>query len=443
MLDMLKNKIGEAFSSLGVEEYEVFYLCSADCSVGTLNGEVNSFSSGECGTIYVRALVDGKMGCSSTELFTEEEMGELAHRAYANAKAIDKIDTVGFFKGAESYEEMRMPEYTSMGAGELRRLAGTMAEALYKEDPSVKDGTSTTAATASYHYRLMNSHGLDLECQGGINLVLGEAVIEKDGESQAEYAIRVVGENAVCEIAEEAVGGALAKVGADTVPSGSYDIIFSGKQMRSLLSVYASAFSSKKVLDGVSPLKDKEGEKIAADIVTITDDPQREGNMCGINFDMEGVPTHRRAVVENGVLKTLLYNRETALKMGKESTGNAGRSGGAIDITNYSFCIEPGDKSLDELFSMAEGGIYITDIKGLHAGANPVTGDFSLESEGFLIEGGRLGKAVKSFTVAGNFYELLTEIHAISDKLYRGVQTGFSGFGSADVLVKGMSVAGK
>lgn len=443
MLDMLKNKIGEAFSSLGVEEYEVFYLRSADCSVGTLNGEVNSFSSGECGTIYVRALVDGKMGCSSTELFTEEEMGELAHRAYANAKAIDKMDTVGFFKGAESYEEMRMPEYTSMGAGELRRLAGTMAEALYKEDPSVKDGTSTTAATASYHYRLMNSHGLDLECQGGINLVLGEAVIEKDGESQAEYAIRIVGENAVCEIAEEAVGGALAKVGADTVPSGSYDIIFSGKQMRSLLSVYASAFSSKKVLDGVSPLKDKEGEKIAADIVTITDDPQREGNMCGINFDMEGVPTHRRAVVENGVLKTLLYNRETALKMGKESTGNAGRSGGAIDITNYSFCIEPGDKSLDELFSMAEGGIYITDIKGLHAGANPVTGDFSLESEGFLIEGGRLGKAVKSFTVAGNFYELLTEIHAISDKLYRGVQTGFSGFGSADVLVKGMSVAGK
>ena len=443
MLDLLKKKIGEAFSSLGVEEYEVFYHRSADCSVGTLNADVNSFSSGECGTIFVRALVDGRMGCSSTELFTEEELSELAHRAYDNAKVIEKLDTVGFFAGAESYEEMRMPKYNPMGAGELRRLASTMAEALYGEDSAVKDGTSTTAATVSYHYRLMNSHGLDLECKGGINVVLGEAVIEKDGESQAEYAIRVVGENAVPEIAKEAVGGALAKVGAETVPSGSYDIVFSGKEMRSLLSVFASAFSSKKVLDGVSPLKDKEGEKIAADIVTITDDPQREGNMCGINFDMEGVPTHRRAIVENGVLKTLLYNRETALKMGKESTGNAGRSGGAIDITNYSFCIEPGDKPLEELLAMTEGGIYITEIKGLHAGANAVTGDFSLESEGFLIRDGKLTKAVKSFTVAGNFYELLLQIAAISNKLDRGVQMGFSGFGSPDVLVKAMSVAGE
>ena len=92
---------------------------------------------------------------------------------------------------------------------------------------------------------------------------------------------------------------------------------------------------------------------------------------------------------------------------------------------------------------MADGGIYITEIKGLHAGANAVTGDFSLESEGFLIEGGKLGRAVKSFTVAGNFYELLMQISAISDKLECGVQTGFSGFGSADVLVKRMSVAGK
>jgi len=442
-LDLLKNKIAEAFSSLGVEEYELLYYYTGDCSVGTLNKEVNSFSSGDCGTLYVRALVDGRIGSASTEMLAEGEMEELAMRAFNNAKAIEKLDTVGLFEGAEEYEPIRMPEYVPMGAGELRSMAVELSEKMYAHSPYVKDGSTTTAMTASYHIRLMNSHGLDLECRGGINALIGEAVIERDGESQSDYSFKAVGGDAVEEIAREAVDNALAKVGADTIPSGKYDIIFSGKEMRAMLSVFASAFSSKKVLDGVSPLKDKEGEKIAADIVTITDDPQREGNRCGINFDMEGVPTHRRAVIENGVLKTLLYNRETALKMGKESTGNAGRSGGAIDITNYSFCIEPGETSFTELLSNAEGGIYITEIKGLHAGANAITGDFSLESEGFIIRGGKLCEAVKSFTVAGNFYELLKEISALGDKLDTGVQTGFSGFGSPDVLVKGMSVAGK
>ncbi len=442
-LDVLKKKIVEGFATLGVNEYEILYYFTGDCSVGTLNKEVNTFSSGENGTIYVRALVDGRMGSASTEMLTEGEMLELARRAYSNALAIEKLDTVGLYAGADEYESIRMPEYSPMGAGELRAIAMELSNKIYEQSPFVKDGSTTTAMTSSYHIRLMNSHGLDLECRGGINAVLGEAVIEKDGESQADYSFRAMSDSAIDEIATEAVDNALAKVGADSISSGKYDIIFSGKEMRSMLSVFASAFSSKKVLDGVSPLKDKEGERIASDIVTITDDPQREGNCCGINFDMEGVPTHRRAVVENGVLKTLLYNRETALRMGRESTGNAGRSGGAIDITNYSFCIEPGETSFAELLSMAEGGIYITEIKGLHAGANAVTGDFSLESEGFIIREGKLCEAVRSFTVAGNFYEMLKEIAALGDRLDTGVQMGFSGFGSPDVLVKGMSVAGK
>ena len=215
--------------------------------------------------------------------------------------------------------------------------------------------------------------------------------------------------------------------------------------MRSLLSVFSSSFSAKAALDGMSRLKDKEGEKIASDIITITDDPQREGNSIGTNFDAEGVATHRKAVVERGVLTTLLHNRETALAMGKETTGNASKAGysSPIGIHPYSFAIEPGDKSREELFGMVGDGIYITEINGLHAGANPVSGDFSLQSAGFLIKDGKKAEAVKGFTVAGNFFELLKSITALGNKLERGVATGITGFCSPDVLVTDVSVAGK
>ena len=92
---------------------------------------------------------------------------------------------------------------------------------------------------------------------------------------------------------------------------------------------------------------------------------------------------------------------------------------------------------------MAGDGIYITDLKGLHAGANAVTGDFSIESAGFRIENGKLAGAVKSFTVAGNFYELLQGIDALSDRVVLSGSGVSGGFGAPDVLVKNMSVAGK
>ena len=91
---------------------------------------------------------------------------------------------------------------------------------------------------------------------------------------------------------------------------------------------------------------------------------------------------------------------------------------------------------------MAENGIYVTEVKGLHAGANPVTGDFSIESAGFLIKDGKKATPVRSFTIAGNFFDMLKAISALSDKVEVGIG-GPTVFGSPAVLIKDMSVAGK
>ena len=93
------------------------------------------------------------------------------------------------------------------------------------------------------------------------------------------------------------------------------------------------------------------------------------------------------------------------------------------------------------LFEKLGNGIYITDLMGLHAGVNSVTGDFSIEASGFMIENGKKSRPVKTFTIAGNFFEVIKKIDAVSDTVKIGMG-GFTAFGAPSVLIREISVAG-
>ena len=87
-------------------------------------------------------------------------------------------------------------------------------------------------------------------------------------------------------------------------------------------------------------------------------------------------------------------------------------------------------------------GLYITELQGLHSGANMVSGDFSLAAKGFLVRGGSFDRPVEDITVAGNFFELLQNILETADDLRFGMPSGSACFGSPALLVSGLSVAG-
>ena len=444
--ELLKKTIEDEAKLQGLTEYEIYYMSSEELSVDTLNKDPNSFSAGVSGGICFRASYDGKMGYASTELMEEGEMKSLVSRAKANALATEKPDNVGIFKGSESYAELKNKEYTPATAAEFKKLCADFAEEIYNVSDKVTGGTATYSGTMGFEIHLSNSHGLDLSTKCGTNFVQGMAVICDDGKYENDYAVKEISDDLDLKaIAKEIVDSAILKANAGLVDTGKYNVVFDAKQMRTMLSVYSSTFSAKMAQMGMSLLAGKEGEKIASDIVTITDDPMREGVSVQTNFDAEGVAAYRKNVVEGGVLKTLLHNRETAAVAGTESTGNASKGSYAspVAISPYAFCLEAGDKTHDELLALAGDGLYITELKGLHAGANAVTGDFSLESAGFRIKDGKICEAVKSFTIAGNFFELLKSIAAISNEVEVAVTGGFTTFGAPEVLINGMSVAGK
>ena len=175
------------------------------------------------------------------------------------------------------------------------------------------------------------------------------------------------------------------------------------------------------------------------------DDPFHKDNPVPCPFDAEGSPTFTKNLVEKGELKTLLYNLKTAAIAGKKTTGNASKAGytSAVAVRPFTMCMAPGSYTEEELLQRAGNGVYIDALAGLHAGADAVTGDFSLQSAGYLIENGKKGAHIKSFTVAGNFFDLLKNIEATADNFEIPVALSSTAFGSPSVLVSSLSIAGK
>ena len=397
--------------------------------------------------VCFRCIIGGKAGYASTENLTEEEARSLVSRALENAGSIESEEECFIHKKGDSYAVCEKNDSPRPSGAELVETALALQKELYRADRRVVDGTQAYIVYGSQKYALCNSNGLDLEDEFSMANSYGMAIVEDNGEMYDGFKVkdgRTIQELDLKEIAGEAVEEAVSTIGAGSIPSGKYTVVLSNKAMATLLATYSSVFSAEQAQKGMSLLKDKEGEKIAADIVTITDDPRYKDSMVKRTFDGEGVAAYAKNVVENGVLATLLHNLKTAAKAGVKSTGNASKASysSVVGVSPFTFYLHPSQgegSALEDIFRAAGEGLYITDLEGLHAGANPVSGDFSLSSKGFLITEGKKGAPVKNITVSGSFFELLKKVEIIGNdlELLRGK------FGSPAILVRDMAVAGK
>ncbi len=446
IFEQMKKALIAAAEAAGVKQYEIYYQVGESISAETLKDEISAFASSVSGGICFRCIVDGKMGYASGQLMTEDAMQELVKNAVSNAGCIDSEDEVFIFEGSPAYAELDGKEVKLIDATTIRDTALRLQKETYAQSDKVTDGTQSVALSSVSEVRLYNSNGLSLSNRTGMSGAYASAVVRQGEEAQEGFDF-AVGESfeEMSELSARVVRDALDKMGASVAASGKYNVVFDGREFRNFLSVFSSVFSAKNAQLGLSLLAGKEGEQIAAPFINVIDDPMREDSPIKTPFDGEGVATARRAVIENGVLKTLLYDLTTAKKAGVASTGNGqkGSYSSPVAIAPYNFGLMAGEDDLDALFAKAGEGIYITECKGFHAGADSVTGDFSIESAGFMIRDGKRAEPVKSFTVAGNFFDMLKEIDSLGNEVRWGFPGGSTVFGAPDVLVRGMSVAGK
>jgi PmbA protein len=207
----------------------------------------------------------------------------------------------------------------------------------------------------------------------------------------------------------------------------------------SFLGVLAGALSAEAVQKGRSLFVELVGQRVGSEAFTLVDDGRLLAGPAASPFDDEGVPTARTELITRGTLNGFLHNSYTAHRGGTASTGNAQRAGyrsvPGVGVSN--FYVEPGVMDLPELLAEANGGVLIQDVSGVHSGANPISGEFSVGATGLRIQGGALGEPLREMTIASTVPEMLQAVSAVGSDL-----RFFTSVGVPSVLIGEMTVAG-
>jgi len=215
-------------------------------------------------------------------------------------------------------------------------------------------------------------------------------------------------------IGREAAERAVAMIGAGKPASRACPVVLDPTVAASFVGVIGGVLGADAVQRGRSPLADRVGEQVASDALVLSDDGLDPDGLASSPLDGEGVPRRRTALIEDGRLRTYLHDTYTARRGGAESTGNAGRSGYRSEpgVSPSNLIVEAGPHRFEDLLRQAEGGVYVTDVAGLHSGVNPVSGVFSVGASGREIAGGELAAPVREFTIASDLVSMLRAVVA-------------------------------
>ena len=425
----------------GIEECELKIYESYNLSFSLFHSEMDSYEMNNGYSIIARGLVNGKFGTASCDVFNKEKAEFLVNEIIKNAGVIEDEDPMFIYKGSPKYKKINPFNKELMDIPAQKKV-----EKLYELEKLIKEGNEISeVAGVSYSESkssstLLNSHGLKLSQKSNYFFIVGEAVAKRGEQIKSGYDFlfgNKFEDLDVKKLADLVIKNTTEQLGGEACPTGQYKAVLDNSVVASLLNAYLSSIDAEEVQKNTSLFKGKLNEKVASSKVTVEDRPL-DKSLFGRGFDDEGVATYNKALIKNGVLKTFLYNLTTAAKDGVESTGN-GFGGAKIGTSPVFVVMKPGKKLLEELFQEVGNGVYITDISGLHAGLDPQTGNFSLQSTGFLIKDGKKDHPLDLITVSGNLMKLFMDITTVgSDQ-----KTFISSTKTPSVIVKKLSVGGK
>jgi len=434
------EKLFKLAKEKGIEDIQVYFSGSTEFDIEVLKGSVEKYAIADSAKLAVKGIYQGKMGTVSTEVINEDVFDFIVDSIIASAIAIDSEDEVFIYKGDKSYKKLEglfNQELVEVPAArkiedtkKLEKLVLAQDERITMVQAFYGEGTTKVS--------IQNSKGLNLEKKVN-NSALGVFVIASDGTDQrTAYEYKLSNDYNDFNLEEMAINGAkkaCAQLGASPVESGEYEILIENAASASLLHPHVAMFSAESVQKNVSLLKGKIGEVLGSDLITLVDDPFRKKSAKSGAFDDEGVATKYKELIKEGKLTGFLHNLKTAKKGNTESTGSGFING--ISTTNFHFL--EGTTKFDDCVKGMKKGLIITDLAGTHAGCSAVSGDFSLQASGFLVEDGVVIRPVALITVAGNYLQLLKDVTHVCNDLY----FNFGFVGSPSLKIKSLQVSGK
>src|SRR5262245_27665555 len=440
-LTALADRLVTAARRAGADAADAIATRGISQSIEVRDGSVEESERAEGDDLGLRVFVGQKQAVVSTNDLSGAGADALAERAVAMARAAPADRFAGLAEPgllAKIVPDLDMLDPHLPSVRELEDKAKTAeAAGLAVNGVSKSGGASASAgvggmvlvtSTGFSHAYFGSRHGISMQA------IAGEGTgMERDYDfSSAIHAGDLESPEAIGRAAGERAARRLnpRKVATRKVP-----VVFEPRVAGSLIGHLASAINGAAIARGTSFLKDKLRQQIFRRTIDTTDDPLRKRGLGSHPFDAEGVAGERRALVENGILKTWILDCATARELGLKTTGHAHRGVSTTPSPGPSnLHLAPGAVTAKELIEDIADGFYVTDLIGM--GANMVTGDYSRGASGFWIERGELTYAVSEVTIAGHMNDIFRSLTPANDLKFR------YGTNAPTVRIEGLTVAG-
>ena len=390
-------------------------------SLKASDGELEEYKVSSSQIFGLRVIKDGKVGTAYSEAADSDALSSLVEQALTNASftAIEVHENILSNEVTLKTDDLVLCPAEEVSIDEKVNFALKMESDLAAKD-KVKNVPYNGVQDNTTQRHIFSSAGLNAYSKSRMCAAYAYALIEQGDKNAMEgigQAARLFAALDANDIVEKAYTHTLNILDGSPVPSGHYDVIFDEEVQASLFGVFTLMFSGKSAKDGVNPMREKLGDSIADTRLNITDQPLITEGFGYQLFDAEGTATQSTPLIVNGTLNTLIHNSATASFFDMQTTGHAARGPkSTMGVRLHQLEIAAGRDSQTDLFS----GKYLmlTDLTGMHSGANAISGDFSFGASGFLYEDGQLRQPVRGVTVAANFYDMLNKIALIGDKQF-------------------------
>jgi PmbA protein len=439
-LDLLDDLLGRA-KAAGAEAADAVVFDSIALAHARRLGALERLEREESQDIGLRVLLGKHQAFVSSTDSSRGALDELVTRALAMARSVPEDAYCGLAEPgqlARGIPEIEVYDPEEPATEVLIERARACEEAA-RAIPGVTNSEGAEAGWSSSRIALAASNGFS----GGYAVSrhsMGVSVLAGEGlgmERDYEFASRTHGGDLEdpSEIGRRAGARAVKRLGARKAATGRFPVVYDPRVSNGLLGHLAGAISGPAVARGTSFLKDKMGEAIFAQGITIVDDPHRPRGLRSKPFDGEGIANGRRNVIEHGCLTTWILSLSSARQLGLETTGHAARgTSGPPGPSVSNLFMEPGTADPAELMADIGQGFYVTELMGM--GVNTVTGDYSRGASGFWIENGELAHPVSEVTVAGNLKDMFLALTPADDLEFR------YGTDAPTLRIDAMTVAG-
>ncbi len=432
-IKQMSEDVLKVAKGLGASAAEAELSLSIGQSVSVRMSEVEHIEYNRDKGVSVTVYFGKQKGHASTSDLTPQALKDTVAAACNIAKYTAQDDFCGLADAelmATDMQDLDLNHPWDISVDEAIGIAKECEAAALQVDARISNSEGASISTGTGYFAYSNSHGFTGGYPSSRHGISCSVIAGTEASMQRDYwysTARAASDlMAVAEIGRMAGDRTVRRLNAKKIKTCQVPVLFEAPLASGLISSLVSAISGGNLYRKSSFLLDSLGKQIASPLLNIYEDPFVKRGLASSPFDNEGVATHARQLMQDGVLQGYVLSSYSARKLGMKTTGNAGG--------NHNLIVQSTGLDFAGLLKEMGTGLVVTELLG--HGMNMVTGDYSRGAAGFWVENGVIVHPVEEITIASNMSEMLKTIVAIgNDVLVQGSKQVGS------ILIERMTVA--